>query len=127
MQKLYFESAWDKTIAPKDRKKIESIFAEQTFHLGDDIHFLFLWEATNHKSERLITVLIHNGKEAPLPIRDTIITYLERDEKIATGIFNMPCDIAGKTTMPWTFIFSSANQTLKPAQYKIQNRISVSE
>lgn len=121
MQKLYFESAWDKTIAPRDREKIELIFLEQAIHLKGNIHFSFLWKAINHKDELLVTVLIHNCEETSMHIQETIITYLEQNKQIATGIFNAPRSIAGKTTMPWTFIFSASNPTTQPAQYMIQN------
>lgn len=121
MQKLYFESAWDKTIAPSDREKIGKTFQEQALHLEDGIHFTFLWKAKNHKGELLIAVLIHNCEETTLHIQDAIVTYLERDEKIATSLFSVPCEIAGKTTMPWTFIFSESNQISQAAQYVIQN------
>lgn len=121
MQKLYFEPAWDKTIAPKDREKIEVIFQEQAMSLTNGIHFSFLWKAMNHKGELLIAVLIHNCKNVPLLIQNTSVTYSEHDEQSATGLFNVPCEIAENTSMPWTFIFSTSNQTRQAAQYIIQN------
>lgn len=121
MQKLYFEPAWDKTIAPRDRQKIEIAFKKQVTALNEGIHLTFLWKATNHKDELLIAVLIHNCVPVSLSIQNASITYLEKDEKIATGLFNIPCEIAGNTSMPWTFIFSTTNQTSQAAQHVIQN------
>ena len=120
MQTLYFEPAWDKTIAPADREKIIDHF--QSRHLENDIQLSFLWEAINHKRERLVTVLIHNKKATPLPFQDTPIAYYKEGKQIATGIFNLPREIPGKTSMPWTFIFTTANQTETPPRHTITNK-----
>ena len=117
MQKLYFEPAWDKSIAPVDREKIRQHF--QTRHLESDIHLSFLWEAINHKGEQLVTVLIHNPKDTPLLLQDTIISYFKGNDRITTGIFHLPLRIPEKSAMPWTFIFSPANQTTQTSQYTI--------
>jgi SLAP domain-containing protein len=119
MQTLYFEPAWDKTIAPADREKIIDHF--HSLHFEDDIHFSFLWEAINHKRERLVTVLIHNGEDTSLPLQDVAITYNKNGEQIAAGIFTLPLEIPGKTSMPWTFIFTPANQTEAHPLYLITN------
>ena len=41
MQKLYFEPAWDKTIAPADREKIIHHFQQQTKQLQGGVHLSF--------------------------------------------------------------------------------------
>ena len=120
MQTLYFEPAWDKTIAPADREKIIAHF--QSRHLENDIQLSFLWEAINHKGERLVTVLIHNTEDTSLPLQDTVIAYCKEGKQITTGIFNLPLVIPRKTSMPWTFIFTPANQTDAPPQYTITNK-----
>ena len=117
MQTLYFEPAWDKTIAPVDREKIMAYF--QSRHLEKDVQLSFLWEAINHKGERLVTVLIHNNEDTSLPLRDMVITYYKDGKQIATGIFNLPLEIPEKTSMPWTFIFTPANLTEAPPRYRI--------
>lgn len=119
MQKLYFQSAWDQTISPADREKIIHLFQEQTKHLESDVHFSFLWKATNHKGEQLITVLIHNTEDHPFRLENKAVSYFEQEKRIATGMFSLPCEIAGHTSMPWTFIFSDANQTDGVPQYTI--------
>ena len=121
MQKLYFEPAWDKTIAPRDREKIINHFHERIKHFKDGIHFSFLWEAENHKGQKLVTVLIHNGEEIEFRLQDTVIAYYRWDLHVATGIFDLPCVIPGTTTMPWTFIFSQSNETNRAAQHTILN------
>ena len=120
MQTLYFEPAWDRTIAPADREKIIAYFQSQ--HLENDIQLSFLWEAINHKGERLVTVLIDNVEDTSLPIQDTVIAYNKNGKSIAIGIFNLPMEIQGKTSMPWTFIFTPANQTEAAPQYTITNK-----
>lgn len=119
MQTLYFEPAWDKTIAPADREKITKHFQSQ--HFEDGVHFSFLWEATNHKGERLVTVLINNSEETALTLKNTVITYVHQDRKIATGAFTLPLKISSKSSMPWTFIFSSENQSDQLPTYTIVN------
>lgn len=119
MQKLYFESAWDQTIAPIDREKIIHHFQEQTKYLETGVHFSFLWKANNHKGEQLITVLIHNTEENSFRLQNEAVGYYEQENRIATGMFSLPCKIAGHTSMPWTFIFSKTNQTDAFPQYTI--------
>ena len=109
MQTLYFEPAWDKTIAPADREKIIDHFHSR--HIENDIQFSFLSEAINHKGHRLVTVLIHNCEETSLQLQDTVVAYVKENKQIALGIFNLPLEIPSKTSMPWTFIFTPANQT----------------
>lgn len=121
IQKLSFESAWDKTIAPADREKIVNHFQEQAIHLEESIHFSFLWRDKNHKDERLVTVLIHNYTNTPFHLDNTVIAYYEQDKQIATGVFNLPYEIEAKTSMPWSFIFSESNQTNAFPQYIIMH------
>ena len=119
MQKLFWESAWDKTIAPVDRIKIKTHFHDHIPHLLEEVHFSFYKKAINHKSELLITVLIHNPQDVALHLQSIVITYKEKDQQIATGIFSVPVEIERNTSMPWTFIFSPSNQTSLSPQYTI--------
>lgn len=109
MQTLYFEDSWNETIAPTDRKKIIEQFnkAEQR----DDIVLSFLWEAINHKKEKLITVLIHNNTRTSLLINNIPIAYLSINGTMKTNSFDVPATIPPKTSMPWTFIFSDQRHT----------------
>jgi len=121
MQKLYFEPAWDKTIAPTDREKITHHFQQQIKHLQGGVHLSFLWNARNHKGEQLIAVLIHNLEDINLRLHNTVISYYEQDKQLANAAFSLPCEIAGNTSMPWTFIFSEMNETNTDPQYRIWN------
>src|SRR5690625_2803213 len=123
MQKLQFESAWDKTIAPKDRRQISDIFHSCATSLNIGVHFSFLWEAENHKNELLVTALIHNYNDTSLQIKNAIITYQIEQEKLATGIFNVHPIIPGNTSMTCTFIFSSQNETTYATYYTILNTL----
>lgn len=122
MQKLQFESAWSKTVSPQDRDWINHRFT--TYIKNEDrregVHFSFLREAKNHKGELLVTVMIHNFDDKTLILKETIIAYSDDEQIFATGLFNVPCDIEGKTTMPWTFIFSPSNKTDQVPQYIIK-------
>lgn len=121
MQKLYFEPAWDKTIAPTDREKITHHFHQQTKQLQGGVHLSFFRNARNHKGELLITVLIHNFEEINIRLHNTIISYYEQDKQLANATFSVPCEITGNTSMPWTFIFSETNETSADPQYSIWN------
>ena len=121
MQKLYFEPAWDKAIAPSDREKIIQYFQQQTKQLQGGIHLSFLRKARNYKGEQLITVLIHNFEEIDLRLDNTVISYYEQGKQPANATFSLPCEIAGNTSMPWTFIYSKTNETTNPPQYAIWN------
>ena len=121
MQKLYFEPAWDKTIAFTDREKIMHHFQQQTKQLQNGVHMSFLWNARNHKNEQLITVLIHNFEEINFRLHNTVISYNEQGKQLANATFSLPREIAGNTSMPWAFIFSEANETNTDPQYKIWN------
>lgn len=117
MQTLYFEEAWDKTIAPEDRKKITTHF--YTIQHQNEVVFSFLWQATNHKHETLITVLIHNPTQKPLEINQTSISYSKPDGRRITNQFDLTFPIAARTSMPWTFIFSNKNTTNQQPSFTI--------
>lgn len=102
MQTLYFEDAWDRTIAPSDRQLIEERFTQSAFH--DGVHFTYIREATNHQKENLVTVIIHNCNDTHLTIEDICIAY-EGEEKQWLHQFHLPLSINPRTSMPWTFIF----------------------
>ncbi|WP_203248091.1 SLAP domain-containing protein [Sporosarcina beigongshangi] len=121
MQKLYFEPAWDKTIAPIDREKITLQFQLQAKQLQGGVHLSFLWDARNHKGEQLITVLIHNFEDTNLRLHNTVISYYELGKQLANATFSLPCEVAGNTSMPWTFIFSEVNDTNVDPEYVIWN------
>lgn len=121
MQKLYFEPAWDKTIAPADREKIIYHFQQQTKQPHGGVHLSFLRSAINHKGELLITVLIHNFEVINFRIDNTVISYYEHGKQRANATFSLPCEIDGNTSMPWTFIFSETNETNADPQYMIWN------
>lgn len=120
MQKLQFESAWEKTIAPDDRQTIEDIFNKEVTSLTSGVHFSFLWQAINHKGDRLVTVLIHNCEKTNLHIENTVVTYHQQEQVIATGTFTLPCNVDSYTTMPWTFIFKENNHVDGQAKYFIK-------
>lgn len=118
MQKLLFESAWEKTIAQVDREIITQHFL--TLQPKDDVYLSFIREATNHKNELLVTTLIHNRQAVPLQIEETTIAYQPAGQLMKTGLFHLPITIPEMTSMPWTFIFSPSNETEQAPVYLIQ-------
>lgn len=118
MQKLFFEPAWDKTIAPVDRELITKHF--QTFPPQEDVNLSFLREAVNHRNELLVTVLIHNGQRVPLQIDNIAIAYQPTHKSTKTSLFSLPLQIPAKTSMPWTFSYSPSNHTEQTPIYIIR-------
>src|SRR3954466_11613947 len=94
MQKLYFEPAWDRTIAPADREKMMNHFQQQTKQLQSGVHFSFFRKARNYKDEQLITVLIHNYEEKNFRLQNTAIAYYEQGKQLANATFSLPVEIA---------------------------------
>ena len=119
MQKLQFESAWDRTIADKDRRWIEHMFNEHPINKENGVHFTFLREAINHKGELLVTVLIHNCDEYQLTFKNTTISYVNDVKREVIGTFDVPYEIPRKTTIPWTFIFSTSSLSETAPHYKL--------
>ncbi|MEH6949512.1 SLAP domain-containing protein [Bacillus sp. JJ634] len=106
MQKLQFEPSWDKTLSLKDRKRIEEIHSETSLSNPANMQLTPLWQATNHKGELLITVLVHNFSQQVLLFHNKKLRYIENKEIIAEHIFILPSlVIQRETSMPWTFIF----------------------
>ncbi|MFB5283138.1 SLAP domain-containing protein [Peribacillus sp. Hz7] len=106
MQKLQFEPSWDKTLSLKDRKRIEEIHSETSLSNPANMQLTPLWQATNHKGELLITVLVHNFSQQVLLFHNKKLRYIENKEIIAEHIFSLPAlVIQQETSMPWTFIF----------------------
>lgn len=109
MQSLVFEEAWDKTIAPHDREKIEETFKQANRLEKEQEKFIPLWQAFNHRGDLLVAVIIQNFGEDLLMLKDIPLTYYEAGYPIATHTFSDPrLTIEPKYSMPWTFIFPKA-------------------
>jgi len=108
MQKLIFEDAWNRTIAIKDRERIKEAFNEVTFTTDYSLQVSTLWQATNHKQEQLVTVIIHNCSESDAAFQNKKICLTYGGEIVSSRRFTLPeGQIDRKTSMPWTFIFPS--------------------
>lgn len=106
MQKLQYETSWDKTLSNKDRKIIEGIFLETSLPNQSLNQFTSLWQAINHRGELLVTVLVHNFSHQVCSFINKKLCYLENNEIIAEHIFTLPSlTVQPETSMPWTFIF----------------------
>lgn len=109
MQKLTFESAWDKTIAEKDREQIKQSFKEACLTPGINIQFTALWQAKNHRGELLVAVLIHNTSQQDFSFHNQKMTYTVNDTIFATHSFSPSIIVEKETSMPWTFIFPASS------------------
>lgn len=119
MQQLVFEAAWEKTIARKDRQTIIRNFEQVLATLpSTGVHFTLLKKAVNHRDDLLITVLIHNCNEKPLDFDRDVLQYRLDEQILARHTFHLPLKIAGKTSMPWTFIFPAGSYTEQALRVK---------
>lgn len=105
MQRLVWEQAWDKTISPGDRKKVEIAF-EQANEQAVPLKYIPFWQARNYRGELLITVIVQNFTEEAMHFTEMPLRYTEDGELIASHIFSFPnLKLGAKSSMPWTFIF----------------------
>ncbi|MFC4401552.1 SLAP domain-containing protein [Gracilibacillus xinjiangensis] len=106
MQKLVLESKWEKTISPPDLDFIENVFNQTKITVNEQINFVPIRFAVNHRADLLCTTLIHNFTDSPLDLRKIEI-IIKKGEKILTSyLFEEDrLQLDAKTSMPWTFIF----------------------
>jgi SLAP domain-containing protein len=105
VQKLAFESAWDRTLAEKDRNEIERIFSEINAEGKEGYQAVLLKTAFNHKREFLITVLLNNYSKIPMSLLGKMVVYKEKNRTIGEFESAYTLEIPAETSMPWTFIF----------------------
>lgn len=117
MQQLQWEQAWDRTISDEDRAEIENRF-EQTKQSNEAA--TFIREAINHRSDLLVTAIIHNRTNSTLTIQNDPITYTNHQNEQWHAPFTVPMPIPAYTSMPWTFIFTNE---AKRAQAQPQTEI----
>lgn len=108
MQKLTFETKWDKTIADQDRERIKQSFQEAILAPDINIQFTSLWQAKNHRDELLVAVLIHNTSEQNFTFHDQQMTYFVNGSLFAEHTFSPHVTVEKQTSMPWTFIFPAS-------------------
>lgn len=106
MQRLQYESSWEKALADKDREHIEQIFQETSRSNNEKLRFTPLWKAINYKGELLITCLVHNFCKNSLSFHNQKLCYSENNKIVAEHTFTLPnFSVKHETSMPWTFIF----------------------
>ncbi|WP_368901767.1 SLAP domain-containing protein [Oceanobacillus oncorhynchi] len=109
---LVFDPKWDKALPDTDRHKIEQTF--QKFVLpntaGKQITFTPLWQARNHRSDLLVTVLINNYSGQAYSFGDTTLKYVEDNAVKAEKTFTLErVYVPPDSSMPWTFIFPESS------------------
>lgn len=108
MQKLTFQSKWDKTIADQDRERIKQSFQEAILAPGMNIQFTSLWQAKNHRDKLLVAVLIHNTSQQDFTFHDQLMFYFVNGSLFAEHAFSHYLIVEKQTSMPWTFIFPAS-------------------
>lgn len=97
--KLVFESAWERAIAPVDRKQIEQLFLETK----DYSNHAIIRTAVNHKQQLLITVLLHNHSDEERTFSNQAVRF----QTIVQNFTINALTLAPRTSTPWTFIFDT--------------------
>ncbi|WP_051189169.1 SLAP domain-containing protein [Halalkalibacillus halophilus] len=104
MQQLIFEKSWEKQLADRDRKQIESEF--QSYEKGSgQVQLQYLWHTTNYKNEILVFSIIHNFTQEQITIDNKEVHLTTKDGQEHAHTFYVPEPIEPRTSMPWTFIF----------------------
>jgi SLAP domain-containing protein len=109
VQKLAFESAWDRTLAEKDRNEIERVFSEINAEGKEGYQAVLLKTAFNHKREFLVTVLLNNYSKIPMSLLGKKVVYKEKNRTIGEFESAYTLEIPAETSMPWTFIFPAGS------------------
>jgi SLAP domain-containing protein len=109
LQKLVFESAWDRTLAQKDRHEIERVFSEFVVERKVGQQAVLLKTAFNHKREFLVTVLLNNYSKVPMSLLGKKIVYKEGDQTLGEFKSVYTLEVPAETSMPWTFIFPAGS------------------
>ncbi|MDQ0351861.1 SLAP domain-containing protein [Alkalibacillus filiformis] len=103
MQKLIYEHNWENNLAEKDRKYIEEVFEKLSFDRSMKVRFTYVWQAVNHRSDLLVTAIVHNLSDEEVTFNKTLVEYVG----VAKDQFSLPITFNAHTSMPWTFIFTS--------------------
>ena len=115
MQKLEFESAWDRTLALPDRLKIEQVFSELDHKHNEGQQSVILKTAFNHKNDFLVTVLVNNYAKQPFSLAEKNVVYKEKAGTISEMDSPYSLEVPANTSMPWTFIFPAASIQKEPS------------
>ncbi|WP_152656746.1 SLAP domain-containing protein [Oceanobacillus sp. CFH 90083] len=109
---LVFEPKWDKALPDIDRQRIQQKFKSiLKSDLADkSVTFTPLWQARNHRSDLLVTVLINNCSGQTCSFDNTILEYVEGDTVKAMKKFTLKrLVVPPDSSMPWTFIFPESS------------------
>ncbi|MCT1904683.1 SLAP domain-containing protein [Oceanobacillus sojae] len=111
---LVFEPKWDKALPNIDRRKIEQAFQNLVppNSVDTQITFTALWQARNHRSDLLVTVLINNYSRQAYSFSNSTLQYVEDDAVKAEKQFTLErVFVPPDSSMPWTFIFPESSFT----------------
>ncbi len=113
--KLVFDPAWEKAIAPRDRETIQELHRQNPVREGE-LRWTPIRAALNHQGSLLAMVLIQNGLAANFKAEGIDLTYVEQEQgAIATSEFNLPnVNVPPGASMPWTFVFPKQTITNRP-------------
>ncbi|WP_165998828.1 SLAP domain-containing protein [Bacillus sp. Cs-700] len=101
---LIFEEKWDRTIADRDRKMYQDIYAKHPIQKGK-LQFIPVRIAFNHRNDLLASVCIVNGRD-DWKLEDRLLSYFEQNTLIAEKRFTHELTVQANTAVPWTFIFT---------------------
>nr|WP_285877026.1 SLAP domain-containing protein [Fictibacillus phosphorivorans] len=114
VQRLLFESAWDRTLAEKDRNEIERVFSEIRADEKEGYEAILLKTAFNHKEKFLVTVLLSNYSKQPMTLLGKKVVYKERGQTLGEFESAYTLEIPAQTSMLWTFIFPEGSLVDQP-------------
>ncbi|MCF6138983.1 SLAP domain-containing protein [Pseudalkalibacillus berkeleyi] len=114
-ERLLFDPAWEKAIAPRDRESIEQLHQSHPVVNGE-LSWTPINVALNHQGSILAMVLIQNGLEETFTAENLSLIYREHTRGVvAEANFQLKqVQVPSGASMPWTFVFPEQTVRKRP-------------
>ncbi|WP_071393420.1 accessory Sec system S-layer assembly protein [Bacillus tuaregi] len=104
---LDLEESWEKSLADKDKEKLEQLVKSVTPPKPGEVNFMGIQSRLDDEGALHVTLLIRNGSEKNVKLEQLPLNIEDATgEVIAKGAFKMAeLEVKANTSKPWTFIF----------------------
>jgi len=104
---LDLEESWEKSLADKDKEKLEQLVKTIQPPKPGEVNFMGLQSRLDDEGALHVTLLIRNGSEKNVKLEQLPLNVKDASgEVIAQGAFKLEAlEIKTNTSKPWTFIF----------------------
>lgn len=104
---LDLEESWEKSLAEKEKEKLENLIKEMTPPKQGEVNFMGIQARQTDEGSLHVTLLIRNGSDRNIQLQQLPLTVEDAsNEVIAKGGFKLDnLEVKANTSKPWTFIF----------------------